>query len=315
MRPARSGCRGWPIRDLNDFHLFAFVVEHGGFSQASRALNVPKSRLSRRVAALEERLGTRLVQRSTRTFAVTDAGRAFLQHCQVIISEADAAENAVAAMQARPRGLVRISCSVTMTQFILGPILPAFLLANPEVRIDLISTNRLVNVIEENVDIALFVHRAPLQDSLLVERMLGVSPQVLVASPKLFERVERPSVPEDLNRLPALAVTGRIRPDTIELTGRDGGSVTVFQTPRLTGESLTVLRDGALAGVGIARLPEFICREDIGAGRLEIVLPEWSLPAHEIHAVYPSRKGMTPAVRAFLEYLALEVRRQLGAPQ
>jgi DNA-binding transcriptional LysR family regulator len=218
-------------------------------------------------------------------------------------------------MQARPRGLVRVSCSVTMTQFILGPILPAFLLANPEVRIDLISTNRIVNVIEENVDIALFVHRAPLQDSLLVERMLGVSPQVLVASPMLFEDAPRPTVPDDLKRLPLLAVTGRVRPDTLELTARDGSSVTVFQTPRLTGESLTVLRDGALAGVGVARLPEFICREDIRAGRLEIVLPQWSLPEHEIHAVYPSRKGMMPAVRAFLEYLAQEVRRQLGSGQ
>jgi DNA-binding transcriptional LysR family regulator len=263
---------------------------------------VPKSRLSRRVAALEERLGTRLVQRSTRTFAVTDAGRAFLQHCQTIIAEAEAAENALAAMQARPRGLVRVSCSVTMTQFILGPILPAFLLANPEVRIDLISTNRIVNVIEENVDIALFVHRAPLQDSLLVERMLGVSPQVLVASPMLFEDAPRPTVPDDLKRLPLLAVTGRVRPDTLELTARDASSVTVFQTPRLT-------------GVGVARLPEFICREDIRAGRLEIVLPQWSLPEHEIHAVYPSRKGMMPAVRAFLEYLAQEVRRQLGSGQ
>lgn len=289
------------------------MVEHGGFSQASRVLDIPKSRLSRRVAALEERLGTRLVQRSTRTFAVTDAGRVFLQHCQVIIAEAEAAENAVAAMQARPRGLVRVSCSVTMTQFVLGPILPPFLLAHPEVRVDLMSTNRIVNIIEENVDIALFVHRAPLQDSLLVERMLGVSPQVLVASPKLFENAPRPTTPDELKQLPSLAVTGRTRPDTIELTARDGSSVTVFQTPRLTGESLTVLRDGALAGVGFTRLPEFICREDIRDGRLEIVLPEWTLPAHEIHAVYPSRKGMTPAVRAFLEYLAREVRKHLGA--
>ena len=274
---------------------------------------MPKSRLSRRVAALEERLGTRLVQRSTRTFAVTDAGRVLLQHCQAIIAEAEAAENAVAAMQARPRGLVRVSCSVTMSQYVLGPIMPALLLANPEVRVDLISTNRIVNIIEENVDIAMFVHRAPLQDSLLVERMLGVSPQVLVASPKLFENLPRPTTPEQLKQLPSLAVTGRTRPDTIELTARAGSSVTVFQTPRLTGESLTVLRDSALAGVGFTRLPEFICRDDIRSGRLEIVLPEWTLPAHEIHAVYPSRKGMTPAVRVFLEYLAREVRKHLSA--
>ena len=122
------------MRDLNDLYLFAAVVEHGGFSQASRALGLPKSRLSRRVAALEERLATRLVQRSTRLFAVTNAGRAFLQHCQLMISEADAAENAVAEIQVVPRGLLRISCPITMTQYVIGPVLLQFLLANPEVR-------------------------------------------------------------------------------------------------------------------------------------------------------------------------------------
>jgi DNA-binding transcriptional LysR family regulator len=301
------------MRDLNDLFLFAAVVEHGGFSQASRALGLPKSRLSRRVAALEERLATRLVHRSTRTFAVTDAGRAFLEHCQSMIAEADAAENAVAEIQAVPRGLLRISCPITMTQYVMGPILPAFLLANPEVRVDLISTNRLVNLIEENIDIGLFVHRAPLQDSLLVERILGLSPQILVASPLLFEREPRPTAPEDLRRLPSLAVSGRIVPDTWELS-RGERIETIFKTPRLIGESLTVLKDSALAGVGIARLPEFICRSELREGSLEHVLPDWSLPAHEIHAVYPSRKGMTRAARAFLEYLIHHVATELRRP-
>jgi DNA-binding transcriptional LysR family regulator len=301
------------MRDLNDLYLFAAVVEHGGFSQASRALGLPKSRLSRRVAALEERLATRLVQRSTRTFAVTDAGRAFLQHCQAMIAEADAAENAVAEIQAVPRGLLRISCPITMTQYVIGPILPDFLLANPEVRVDLVSTNRLVNLIEENIDIGLFVHRAPLQDSLLVERMLGLSPQILVASPKLFEGTTRPAEPEDLHRYPSLAVSGRTRPDTWELSTSER-SATIFKTPRLTGESLTVLKDAALAGVGITRLPEFICRNELLDGRLEHVLPEWSLPAHEIHAVYPSRKGMTRGARAFLGYLVERIPNELERP-
>jgi DNA-binding transcriptional LysR family regulator len=294
------------MRDLNDLYLFAAVVEHGGFSQASRALGLPKSRLSRRVAALEERLATRLVQRSTRTFAVTDAGRAFLQHCQQMIAEADAAENAVAEIQAVPRGLLRISCPITMTQYVIGPILPRFLLENPEVRFELVSTNRLVNLIEENIDIGLFVHRAPLQDSLLVERMLGMSPQLLVASPRLFEQATRPSEPQDLKQWPSMAVSGRIGPDTWELS-RGDRCETIFKTPRLTGESLTVLKDAALAGVGITRLPEYICRGELRDGTLEHVLPEWTLPAHEIHAVYPSRKGMTRAARAFLDYLLQQV--------
>jgi DNA-binding transcriptional LysR family regulator len=301
------------MRDLNDLYLFAAVVEHGGFSQASRALGLPKSRLSRRVAALEERLATRLVQRSTRTFAVTDAGRAFLQHCQLMIAEADAAENAVAEIQAVPRGLLRISCPITMTQYVVGPILPPFLLANPGVRVELVSTNRLVNVIEENLDIGLFVHRAPLQDSLLVERMLGASPQLLVASPRLFGEAQHPETPQDLKQWPSLAVSGRTSHDTWELSRGDRSEM-VFKSPRLTGESLTVLKDAALAGVGIARLPEFICRSELRDGRLEHVLPDWTLPAHAIHAVYPSRKGMTRAVRAFLDYLVQEVATTLRRP-
>jgi DNA-binding transcriptional LysR family regulator len=301
------------MRDLNDLYLFAAVVEHGGFSQASRALGLPKSRLSRRVAALEERLATRLVQRSTRTFAVTDAGRAFLQHCQLMVSEADAAENAVAEIQAVPRGLLRVSSPITMTQYVIGPILPAFLLANPDVRVEIVSTNRLVNVIEENLDMGLFVHRAPLQDSLLVERMLGSSPQLLVASPRLFGDAPRPVEPQDLRQWPSLAVSGRSSPDTWELKCGDRLE-TIFKGPRLTGESLTVLKDAALAGVGITRLPEFICRGELHDGRLEHVLPDWTLPAHAIHAVYPSRKGMTRAVRAFLDYLVQEVPKALRRP-
>lgn len=159
-----------PVRDLNDMYLFVQVAEHGGFSAARRALGIPKSRLSRRIVALEERLGTRLVQRSTRTFAVTAAGQLFLQHCLAMVAEADAADTAVAEIQSKPRGTVRVSCSATMSQFVRGPILPPFLLANPEVRISVLSTNR--TVIEENIDVALFVHRAPLQDSMLIERML-----------------------------------------------------------------------------------------------------------------------------------------------
>jgi DNA-binding transcriptional LysR family regulator len=302
------------MRDLNDLYLFAQIVEHGGFSPASRALGLPKSRLSRRIAALEERLGTRLVQRSTRTFAVTDAGRAFLQHCQAMIAEAEAAENAVAEIRAEPRGLVRVSCPVTMTQFVLGPILPAFLLRNPEVRVHVRSTNRIVHVIEENLDVGLFVHRSPLQSSMLVERMLARSEQVLVASPGLFAQGARPASPDDLKRFPALAVGGRDGPDAWELSRDDGEKSTVFCTPRLVGDSLTVLKDAAVAGAGIVRLPEFICRAEIRSGALEAVLPQWSLPAHDIHAVYPSRKGMTPAVRSFIDYLAREVAHALRRP-
>jgi DNA-binding transcriptional LysR family regulator len=301
------------MQDLNDMYLFAQLVEHGGYSTASRALEIPKSRLSRRIAALEEHLGTRLVQRSTRTFAVTDAGRAFLEHCQAMIAEAEAAENAVAQIRAVPRGLIRISASIAMAHHVLAPILPRFMLDNPEVRVHVLSTNRIVHVIEENLDIALFVHRTPLQDSMLVMRMLGQSHQLLVASPRLFAEDPRPAIPEELKRFPALSVGGREHPETWELARVDGAkAATIFSTPRLVSDSLSVLKGAALAGVGVVRLPEFICRREIASGQLEVVLPGWSLPSHDIHAVYPSRKGMTPAVRSFIEYLADSISSELA---
>jgi len=155
---------------LNDLYIFAQVVVHNGYSSASRDLGLPKSTLSRRIAALEERLGSRLVQRSSRTFAVTAAGQLFLKHCLAMIAEADAAELAVAQTQTRPRGLVRVSCPISMAQSMLGPILPAYLSENPEVNVSLVSTNRSVNLIEEGFDVALFIHRTPLQDSSLIVR-------------------------------------------------------------------------------------------------------------------------------------------------
>ena len=231
-----------------------------------------------------------------------------------MIAEADAADNAVAEIQSKPRGTVRVSCPVTMSQFVLGPILPPFLLANPEVRISVLSTNRTVNVIEENIDVALFVHRAPLQDSMLIERMLGVSKQVLVASSALLRDSPPLREPKDLTNFPALSAGGRVGAHEWELISKTGHWTTVPIVPRLTAEHLSLLKDAALVGAGVARLPLMICAEEIKAGKLEVVLPEWSMPDHEIHAVYPSRKGMTTAVRHFIDYLVDSIARNLHHP-
>lgn len=301
-----------PVRDFNDMYFFAQVVERGGFSAASRALDVPKSRLSRRVAALEERLGVRLIQRSSRTFSVTSAGQLFFERCVGMIAAADAAESVLAEVQAKPRGVVHLSCTITMAQFLLGPLLPRFLLDHPQVDLRVLATNRMVNLIEQGIDVALLVHRTPLQDSLLVERMIGVSPQVLVASPKLFRRMARPQNPDDLQRLPALSAGGSADSKRWDLIGPHGTPTAACFAPRMLAENLSMLKHAALSAVGVARLPRLICREDIRRGDLEIVLPGWTLPPHEIHAIYPSRKGMVPAVRTLIDFLVQSIRRELA---
>lgn len=297
--------------DLNDLFLFAQIVGHGGFSAASRSLDIPKSRLSRRIARLEERLGARLVQRSTRTFAVTAAGELFLQHCQRVVAEAQAAEAAVVETQKTPRGVVRISCPITMSQAVLGPLLPQYLIDNPQVRVQVISTSRPLNLIEQGIDIAVVIHKDQLRDSSLVERSLGDSRQVLVASPRLFEWVPRPATPDDLQRCPMLCAGHEWGGDRWSLTHTHGEEATVVVDARLESESLLILKDAAVAGVGVVRLPRIICTGELRSGALEPVLPQWSVASHEIHAVYPSRKGMSPAVRSLLDFLSRQIPQML----
>jgi DNA-binding transcriptional LysR family regulator len=177
-----------------------------------------------------------------------------------------------------------------------------------------LSTNRTVNVIEENIDVALFVHRAPLQDSMLIERMLGVSKQVLVASPALLGGSLPLREPKDLMEFPALSAGGRVGAHEWELISKTGHVTRVPIVPRLTAEHLSLLKEAVLVGAGIARLPLMMCAQEIKSGKLEVVLPEWSTPPHEIHAVYPSRKGMTTAVRHFIDYLVDAIAHNLQHP-
>src|SRR5690349_5838598 len=180
------------MQDLNDLFYFSIVVEKNGFAAAGRALGIPKSRLSRRIAQLEERLGVRLLQRSTRRFSVTDAGQRFHRHCQAVIAEAQAAEDAVAVLASEPRGLVRLSCPVSIVQNVMARVLPGFAEKYPQVKLLILSTNRRVDLINENVDVAVRVRFKLDTDADLVVRTFGHSHSLLVASPTYLERHGRP---------------------------------------------------------------------------------------------------------------------------
>src|SRR3954469_21414313 len=189
------------MQDLNDMMYFAEVVDRGGFAAAGRALNIPKSKLSRRVAELESRLGVRLLQRTTRKLSLTEAGEVYHRHAVAMREEAEAAEEAVAVVQNEPRGTIRVTCPVTIAQTTVGPILPRFLAAHPHVRIDMQVTNRVVDLVQEGVDVALRV-RPTLDDSgSLVVKNLGITQTLVVASPGQLERQGRPQGIEDLHRL------------------------------------------------------------------------------------------------------------------
>jgi DNA-binding transcriptional LysR family regulator len=295
---------GGALQDLNDLYFFAAVVEHGGFSAAGRALGVPKSRLSKRVAQLEERLGVRLLQRTTRRFVVTEVGERFYAHCRAVLEEAQAAQDAVDELRAEPRGVVRLSCPVSLTQTVLAHVLPDFLALYPKMQVRVISSDRRVDVIGEGCDLAIRVRTKLDTDANLVIRSFGQSRTLLVASPSLLNTLGRPSKPDELAKLPGLSMREHEGAQVWELVGAAGQQVNVEMQARLITGDFAILLEAARRGMGVTLLPDFVCAPAITRGDLEVVLPDWSVPEGIMHFVYPSRRGMLPGVRALVDFLA-----------
>jgi DNA-binding transcriptional LysR family regulator len=291
------------MQDLNDLFYFAQVVERGGFAAAGRALGVPKSKLSRRVAVLEDRLGVRLLQRSTRRFAVTEIGQVYLRHCQAMVAEATAAQEAIDHTRTEPRGQVRVSCPFGLLELI-ETVVTGFLVDFPRVRLVVERTNRRVDLIEEGFDIALRVRNEPLEDSGLVIRRLSRSEQALVAAPSLLARAGTPATPDDLVNFDSFDMSRASGVHAWTLRAPDGGGERNVQfTPRLVTDDMPTLRAAARSGAGIVQLPLAMVSDDIARGVLVHLLPGWTLPAGILHAAFPTRRGLVPAVRLFLDRL------------
>lgn len=293
------------MQDLNDMVFFAEVAERGGFATASRALGIPKSRLSRRVADLEERLGVQLMQRSTRRLSLTPAGEIYLRHAAAMRDAAQAAAEAVAQVQTEPRGLVRLTCPVTIAHSGLAQLMPIFMDRYPAVRIDMRVINRPVDLIEEGVDIALRVRPFIEDSTVLVAKTLGYSRGVLVASPELLEQHGPIDTPADLAKLPtaAMSVNGEGRTEW-RLEGPHGEVYVHTHTPRYVADDLATLQFGTVGGVGATMLPDYMCRADMVAGRLVRLLPGWGPSPVVAHMVFPARRALVPAVRRLIDFLA-----------
>ena len=292
------------MQPLEGFYYFAQVVERGGFAKAARGLGIPKSRLSRHVAALETRLGVRLVNRSTRRFVVTDLGREVYQHAAAMLTQADAALEVVEFARAEPCGTIRASCPVALAQSALAPLLPAFLERFPAIRLELHVSNRRVDVLAESFDAALRVRTQPTGEDGLVMRSFREVDEFLVATPEYLGRSPPLAEPDDLKAHTTLDYGGELDRRPWELTGPEGRSVAVEHRSRIVCHDFVVLREAALAGLGIARLPESVVRADLKGGALVRVLPAWRNPLGVVHVVFPTRRGMLPAVRALIDFLA-----------
>lgn len=292
------------MQPLDEFGYFAKVVEHGGYARAARVLRIPKSRLSRHVSALEGRLGVRLVNRSTRRFVVTEVGQEVFRHATAMLAEADAALEAVEIARAAPRGIVRASCPVALAQSSMAGILPEFFARYPGVRVQLHVSNRRVDVLNEGFDVALRVRTQPSGEDGLVMRTFREIRELMVASGAYLDRVGRPTMPAQLAERDTLGFAPEAESQTWELRDALGSAVRVDLKPRLVVHDFVVLKTAALAGMGIALLPENVVRSELADGRLERVLSEWNLPQGVCHVVFPTRRGLLPAVRAFIDFLA-----------
>jgi len=293
-----------PAQDLNDLYLFALVVKNGSFTAASRTARLSTSRISRRIAGLEERLGVRLLYRTTRKLSLTAVGEAFYQHCRAMVSEAEAAAEVVAHLQATPRGRVRVTCPMLSAQSVLGVIITDFMRKYTEVQLSVSATDRFVDLVDEGFDVAIRFRATPLEDSNLVARLIGEARTYLVASPTLLEQRGRPQSPAELTRLPSL---GKLRHDLAyawQLTDKNGQRERIPYQPLLDSDDWLVIKHAALAGLGVVAMPDELCIEEVAAGKLEIVLPAWALPSAALHIVYASRRGLIPAVRVFIDYMA-----------
>ncbi len=291
-----------PMQDLNDLALFAAVVRNNGFSAAARDLNIPKSKLSKHVARLEEQLGVRLLERSTRKLRVTEIGQVFYEHCQSLLDGIAVAEAEIAAVKAEPTGTVRLACPLGFTPM-LADILPAFHRRYPGVRLLITATNRRIDLIEERIDVALRARDQLDTDNQLIIRRFGEVRQRLAASPTLLTRLDDITI-DNLSEMPTLSMNENHATDVWRLVDTDGTTTEISHRPLIGCSDFLILERAAIEGMGVALLPDHICERAFRAGVLAPVLPEWSSGDVVVHLVFPSRHGMLPATRALIEYLA-----------
>lgn len=292
------------MQDLNDLYYYVQIVEQGGMAAAGRALGIPKSKLSRRLAGLEERLGVRLIQRSTRRFHVTQVGQQYYLHCKAMLVEAEAAQESIDAIHSEPCGVIRVSCPIALLHAHVGQMLADFMVTYPDVSIQLEATNKRIDLVAEGIDLALRVRPRPFEDSDLVLRVLSDRGVGLVASPSLVKQYEMPKMPADILDWPSLARGQAEQGFEWSLKGPDGESITQPHAPRYITTDMTALQVAACAGVGVVQLPHLMVADDIAAGNLVPLLPDWQPEREVIHAVFPSRRGLLPSVRALIDHLA-----------
>lgn len=287
------------MNDLNDLFYFAKVVECGGFAAAERVLGIPKSRLSRRVAELEKRLDVRLLSRTTRMLALTEVGKRYLLHCQAMLLEAERAEEAVASLTTEPAGRLRVSSPSGIP---LSEVISRFLAQYPKVQLELVQTNRRIDLLNEGIDVALRIRSSDDEEPGLICRRLQPALEFIVAAPALLKGAQV-KTPQDLHSLPALGSQRTDKKIHLLFQNDSGEQYAGEFEARLATEDFNIRKQAALDALGFTMLPAGWCLKELNDGRLVHLAPDWFLPSGNLQAVYTHRRGMLPAVRAWIDHL------------
>ena len=289
--------------DLSDIAAFLRIADTGSLSAAARSMEAPKSSMSRSVRKLESALGTILVERSSRGLRLTDAGTLFLLHARRILAEVEDARIALDGLVGAPRGTLRINAATTFAAGVIAPMLPAFLARYPEVRVVLETENRIIDLAREEADVAVRIGR--LDDSDLLARKLGVIELWPCASPAYLARRGEPQTVADLGDHVLFGWTEG--PSEWRFFGADGEAETIAVPSGSIVPEPLVFQTILLAGTGIGRLPDFLARPLVRCGALVRLLPDYRTQAVEAHAVYPSRRSLSPKVRVFVDELVAHI--------
>lgn len=287
---------------LTGMRAFRAVAEAGSFSAAARSLAITTAWASKLVSQLEEHLGVQLLVRTTRRLSLTDAGRLYLERCTQLLGDLEEAERSVAGLQAAPRGRLRVSAPMSFGLLRIAPLLPELQRRFPEIELDLVLNDRVVDLVEEGIDVAVRV-AASLEDSTLTARKLGAGERLMCASPAYLRSQGTPRHPRELAEHRCLRYSLHVSPATWELDGPEGRVSVDVRGPLQVNNSIA-LRTAALAGVGILLAPDFVVAEDLDAKRLRRVLPAWKPSGYRVFAVSPPTRFAAPKTRAFVELLA-----------
>jgi DNA-binding transcriptional LysR family regulator len=288
------------MTDLNGFAVFARVVELGGFTAAAEALGLSKSVVSRQVSALEDQLGVRLLNRTTRRVAVTEAGALVFERASRIVAEAEEAAAEANCIEGQVRGRLRVNAPMSFGILELGPTLPAFLARYPDLDVDLVLNDRRVDLIEEGFDVSLRI--STLEDSSLITRQLAPVERYVVGAPAYFEKYGMPERPSDLATHRFMLYTLLSRPEHMRFVSSGGAREDVEVKGHLFCNNADAMLPLLRAGAGLCLSPDVICHEELRAGRLVRALEGWSMPPLRLHVIYPHARHLSAKVRAFVDF-------------